>query len=223
MNLTRADLEAINKGDDNYLLDKGDKFYDNNDFKNALEYYYLASAMGNIIAIVHLGYFNLLGRCGKADVNKAIGYFQIAANKKDVEACYALGKIYGSDKWKVRDDEMCVYFYQKAASIMIGSEYLDEMAIAFTRELTDYPGLCHRLALELMPGGLLRTNIMQAYELLEHAEFGYAKNLSKGQKEYEEAYDEVLDLIEDPIFDEIRDEMDELFNEDCLDDEREYN
>ena len=43
MKLTRADKEAIKMGNAGYILNKGAELYRNENFKEAIEYYHLAS------------------------------------------------------------------------------------------------------------------------------------------------------------------------------------
>lgn len=80
MKLTRADKEAIKMGNAGYILNKGAEAYRNEDYKEAIEYYHLASTMGSDIATSNLGYCYLYGRNIEANVDLAISYFELAAN-----------------------------------------------------------------------------------------------------------------------------------------------
>lgn len=80
MKLTRTDKEAIKMGNAGYILNKGAEAYRNEDYKEAIEYYHLASTMGSDIATSNLGYCYLYGRNIEANVDLAISYFELAAN-----------------------------------------------------------------------------------------------------------------------------------------------
>lgn len=220
MKLTRTDMEAVKRGDSNYILNKGANCYMQKDYENAVSYYQLASSMGNIQANCNLAYCHLYGRSVEPNRDLAIAYLELAADRKNIEACYKLGDIYGSDKWGIKDSEMSVYFYRMAASFMIDEDWEDGYAIAYTESLARYPSLCFALGRELMPGGYMRTDLKEAYQFLKQAEYGYRIELKNGADFYEKAYAGVMERINDEIFDEIRDEIDEIFEED--DDEKEY-
>lgn len=214
MKLTRADKEAIKMGNAGYILNKGAELYRNENFKEAIEYYHLASTMGSDIATSNLGYCYLYGRSIEANVDLAISYFELAANRGNVDALYKLGDIYSSDKWKLKDSELSLYYYQLAANILIGCDWSKEDAIAFTEELEEYPSLCYALARELMPGGNLNTSLDQAYQFLLHAEQGFVHEILNGATYYKKNLNKVTVLLQDDIFDEIRDDYDYLFDED---------
>lgn len=214
MKLTRTDMEAVRRGDSNYLLNKGANYYMQKDFENAVGYYQLASSMGNVQASSNLGYCYLYGRSVEPNRDLAIAYFELAAGRENVDACYKLGDIYGSDKWGVKDSELSVYFYRMAASFLIDEDWEDGYVIANTYSLARYPSLCFALGRELMPGGYMRTDLKAAYQFLKHAEKGYRIELDNGADFYEKTYEGVMERMNDEIFDEIRDEIDEIFEED---------
>ena len=123
LKLTNTDFLAIEKGDRNYINNKGAKLYVEPTYKDAVEYYRLASAMGDKHATSNLGYCYLYGRGIEANLSFAIAYFKIAAIREDIDACYKLGDIYSSDKWGVKDSEMSVYYYRLAASFILEDEW----------------------------------------------------------------------------------------------------
>ena len=57
--LTNADLNALKSGDSNYLNSKGAKLYREENYKEAVEYYRIAAALGNIDAVSNLGYCSI--------------------------------------------------------------------------------------------------------------------------------------------------------------------
>ena len=218
--LTETDNNAILLSDSNYINNKGANLYRPDTYKEAVEYYRLAAAMGNVHSISNLGYCYLYGRSIEANLSLALAYFRVAANKGDIDAAYKLGDIYGSDKWGVKDKEMSVYYYRLAASFVIGTEWENGYIVAYSSELKKYPSLCYALGRELSLGGDMYTDIQRAYQFLKHAEKGYKIELANGNDMYESSYQGVVKLIADSQFDDIREQYDELFDKD--DDEESY-
>lgn len=213
MKLTPTDMLAVRKGDANYILGKGSNCYMNEDFKNAVDYYHLASSMGSIQATCNLGYCYLYGREVEQNTDLAISYFELAADEENIEASYKLGDIYSSDKWGLKDSEMSLYYYRMAASYMIGEDWGEKYTIAYTDKLQEFPSLCFALGREHMPSGNLRTDVAVAYQFLKHAEKGYINEIRNGADFYQKAYMGVIERLEDEIFDDIRAEYDPLFEE----------
>lgn len=219
MKLTNTDKEAIKRGDSNYLLNKGANLYMNKEYKDAVDYYHLASSMGNDIATSNLGYCYLYGREVEQNTDLAIAYFELASRQENIDAAYKLGDIYSSDKWGVKDEEMSVYFYRMAASF-ITEESWEGYVISYSTKLQEYPSLCFALGRELMPGGLMKTNLKEAYQFLKQAERGYVAEINNGADFYIKAYDSVMERINDEVFDSVRDEIDVLFK---INEDDEYN
>lgn len=217
--LTSTDMEAISLQDSNYLNNKGARKYCEEDYKNAVEYYRVAAAMGNVQAISNLGYCYLYGRDIEKNLSLAIAYFKIAALKESVDAAYKLGDIYNGDKWGVKDREKSIYYYRMAASFVIDAGWEEDRVITWCRELQKYPSLCYALGRELATGEEMQKDIDCAYQFLKHAELGYKRELYNGNRMYEQSYVGVLKLLEAPLFDAVRAEYDELFNEECGEDE----
>lgn len=220
MKLTKTDIIAITKNDSDYLNAKGAKCYYNKDYKNAMEYYHLASSMGNDQACSNLGYCYLYGRDTEPNTDLAIAYFEIAAKRNNIEACYKLGDIYGSTKWGKEDKELSIYYYRLAASILIDDDWESEGAIAYCHELRQFPSLCFALGREMLPNGDMNINISQAYQFLRLAEEGYRIEIANGGDFYQKPYESVISLLNDSIFDDVRKEIDLLFDEDEEDNER---
>ncbi len=208
--LTNADLNAIKNGDSNYLNSKGAKLYREDNYKEAVEYYRVAAALGNIDAVSNLGYCYLYGRSIKQNLSLALAYFEIAAVKENVEACYKLGDIYESDKWGVKDLELSIYYYRMAASFLIQLDWDIPYIIQDTRELQKYPSLCFALGRQLMPGGVMPTDLDEAYQFLKQAEIGYDREITNGSHFYKKAHNAVIDCLTDDIFDGIREDYEDL-------------
>ena len=134
--------------------------------------------------------------------------------KNNVDACYKLGDIYSSDKWGVKDSELSIYYYNKAACILLSDSWDD---LICCEELDEYPSLCFALGRELMPDGLMRTDVEAAYLFLKHAEKGYEKEIRNGADFYAKALSLVKERINNEIFDDIRDEYDSIYDEDEID------
>lgn len=209
--LTNADKISIDLNDSNYINNKGAKLYKPESYAESVEYYRLATAMGNTHSISNLGYCYLYGRGIKADLSLAIAYFKIAIKYRDVDAAYKLGDIYGSDKWGVKDKELAIYYYRMAASFVIDEEWENEYAIAYNTELQNYPSLCFELGRELSIGGDMYTDIDTSYQFLKHAEIGYERELMNGNTMYQKSSEGVMKLLNSNQFDGIRGKYEDIF------------
>lgn len=203
--LTPADKSAIITGDSRFINQKGAKYYVSGDYRDAVEYYHIAAAMGNTDAISNLGYCYLYGRDIEQNTALALAYFHIAARRNNIDALYKLGDIYSRDRWGMKDPELSLYYYLRASHQLIqGNWEQDTDLIEWCDDLESYPSLCFALGWELSPGGQLRTNLEQAFLFLEKAEAGYRQQIANGAEMYKESYQKVLELLEDPEFDEFR-------------------
>lgn len=215
--LSQTDLAAIEQFDSNHINNKGAKYYQEPTFYKAVEYYRLASAMGNIHAIANLGYCYLYGRDIEQNTDLAIAYLKIAALRKDVDAAYKLGDIYNNTKWGLFDKELSIYYYRMAASLIINDEWEEGYNIAWCSEFKRYPSLCFALGREMSVGGSLTTDVKCAYEYLKYAEYGYHLALTNGDSFYQKCYCDVAEMLESKQFDEVREEIDEVFIEEVYD------
>lgn len=77
--LTKADFIAIENGDGVYLNGKGANFYRQEKYEEAIEYYRLAAAMGNVDSISNLGYCYMYARSVPGNISLALAYFEAAA------------------------------------------------------------------------------------------------------------------------------------------------
>ncbi len=209
--LSSADMKAISLNDSFFINNKGANYYVNDDFEKAVEYYRIASAMGDVHATSNLGYCYLYGRSIEQNLSLALAYFNIASRKNDIDATYKLGDIYSSDKWGIQDKELSVYYYRLAADLIIGN---NPDKIVWITELRNYPSLCFALGREMSLNGSMATDIESAYQFLKHAEKGYRNELNNGRKMYEQAYESLLEWLADPQFDPVRELYDEYYNED---------
>lgn len=213
--LTTADKEALARNDHDYINAKGAKLYGEQSYAQAVEYYHLAAAMGNVNSISNLGYCYLYGRDIPQDISMAISYFKISTAKGNPDAAYKLGDIYSRDKWGLEDKELSIYYYRLAVKFITGQslEALDDFYF-YLDELADYPSLCFALARELGTGGSLIKNIPLSYQFLQYAKLGYEKELGREFEMYRESYESVLELMQKPEYDEAREEFERKFSGD---------
>lgn len=198
MELTKADIQAINMKDAAFLLNKGAECYRKEQYNEAVMYYQLAAAQGDEDisgqAASNLGYCYLYGRHQKANPQLAIAYFQIAANSDNSYALYKLGDIYEhGDKYGIESDSELAIFYYKKAEEAIGSYYR-----------WHHPSLCYALARARMPEGILATDIEEAYKCLKDAKRGYEKSVEDNFEKHAPYLKEVNKLLEMSIFDKYR-------------------
>ena len=208
MNLTETDHIAISHGDDGYLVSKGGRFYVNKEYKNAIKYYHLASAAGNVAAVSNLGYCYLYGRDTEPDIDLGIAYFTIAAHKGDVDAAYKLGNIYSTDKWGVKDEEKSFYFYRMALSFLFhrdGDEIyvIDKYSCSI---LEDYPSLALAIGKEFLNGNYFAKDYGSAYYSLIAAKKGYECVIHNGEEYYRDSLEETNKLLENEKFDMFKNE-----------------
>ena len=92
------------------------------------------------------------------DTDLAIAYFKIASEKKNPDATYKLGDIYGNDKWGLKDKELSIYYYSLAVQYIVGLDWRSASNLLYEEELQAYPSLCFALSRELGKDGGLFTN-----------------------------------------------------------------
>lgn len=194
--LTKADYIAIENGDYSYINDKGAKYYNDGDYENAIEYYRLAGSMGCVTSISNLGYCYMYARSIPKNMDLAVAYFKIAAQKNNIDALYKLGNIYkkGADGIDA-DAELSIYYYKKAIDVISEFPYEDSLR---------YPSLFFSVAKEMMPNGMMLCDLQLAFEFLDRAKTGYEIELQQGIKYHQEALNAVIEAINDECFDEIR-------------------
>ena len=149
--LTADDLKALDAGDGEALNDHGAACYRAGDYARAVEYYRLAAGLGEVTAIVNLGYCYLYGRSIVRSTELAIAYFKIAARKGSVDAMYKLGDIYSSSKWGVEDKQRSAEYYEQAIEQLLTPAWAfsADLHLAVKR-LLPYPSLCYALGREYL-------------------------------------------------------------------------
>ena len=208
MKLTKADRAAIQSGDSNFLVNKGIRYYYDQEFEFAVDYYHLAAAMGNAKAAGNLGYCYIYGRGVPQEVDLSLAYFRIAIEARDVDSFYKLGKIYCRGDVIEQDKELGVYYYENALN-----ELFDNFSV---REQLCYPGLFYAMAQEKLPDGGMGEDIAISYKYLLIAEMGYTIAVKDGAYYFENLLAEVREKMENSIFDDVREEMRKEFEEEYL-------
>lgn len=208
MKLTRSDKAAIQNGDSNYLLNKGIRFYYDNDFEVALEYFHLAAAMGNTKAMGQIGHCYMYGDGVPAETDIALSYFRVATDAGDVDAYYELGKVYSTGYGVEKDSELGLYYYENALAELIENYSLQEQFA--------HPDLFYQLALEKLPGGGVSSNVSTSYKYLLIANMGYQLAVDDGAFYYEKRLDEVKTKMNDAVYDDIRSRVKKEFKEEYM-------
>lgn len=197
--LTQADRLALERNDADMLNNKGARFYNEQAYEQAVEYYRLAAAMGCMHAVCNLGYCYMYGRSTEKNQSLAMAYFQQAADRGDIDALYKLGRIYEEGASGVeKDPEAAVYYYLLAVQTIKVQQ----------ASPVDYPSLHLQVGKALMPGGLMKCNLQEAYLCLQIAREGYQICLQEGARYYGASYEQTLKLLEDPCFETVRRQWD---------------
>lgn len=211
MKLTETDLKIITTGDLDYILDKGANLYNKGKYDEAIEYYRIASSMGDIQATSNLGYCYLYGRSIEPNIELALAYFTIASNMGNVDASYKLGDIYSSDKWKLKNIEMSNYYYNKAAKYLLGNDFSIEN-ILNNEVLIEYPSLCFALGREMSIDGSLSTNLDLSYIFLKIALIGYEKELDMNHTMYKTPYENTKEYLNKDCYNKSKERLEDLFD-----------
>lgn len=192
--LTNTDHQAIQDKNSQYLLEKGAKYYANEDYAHAIAYYHLAASMGNMQAVSNLGYCYMYARSVPKNMSLALAYFQLSANAGVIDSLYKLGQIYQQGKDVPLDNEKAIYYYKQALDVINNNYQVSE---------DDYPSLYLTLAQAKMPDGILYTDLELAFEYLIIAISGYEKGVANGARFWMKPLEHAESLIKLPIFKEI--------------------
>lgn len=208
MKLTRADKAAIQNGDSNYLLNKGIRYFHDQDYEVALDYYHLASSMGNGRAAGNIGYCYMYGKGVPAEVDLALSYFRIGMDSRDIDSYYKLGKIYCDGDVLEKDFELGVYYYESALAELLENYTLEDQL--------NYPDLFYALSQEKLPEGRLGENLSASYKYLLIAELGYTIAVRDGAFYLETILEEVKEKKESELYQDIREGVSKEFEEEYL-------
>lgn len=194
--LTEEDLEAISEGDHAYLNNVGAEYYSEGEYEKARIYYELASTLGSDIGSTNLGYIYMYGRSVPKDFSVALAFYKIGAKQGNIEALYKLGNLYQSGKGVEKDIDKAVKYYENALNIIENEEDINSL---------EYPSLYFTLAKEMMPNGILETDLKRAYEYLSLADEGYSIAIEEmGTNYYKNVAEETKKLLSNSLFDEFK-------------------
>ncbi len=117
-----------------YMLSLGGYYYEEKRFDLALKYYEMAADLGNINAMICLGYIWYYGRTGKRDFEKAFNYYSAGQKAGDVQSAYKVADMYKNGYFVEKDyGKYCAIIeelYPKVASCRYLGDPLPEV---FTR------------------------------------------------------------------------------------------
>lgn len=115
-------IDTVSTNTEEACDDDSDEYYElgmnckkNKEFDNAYEHFKTAVENGSIKAIAELGYCYFKGYGVEIDYQKAIHYYEIAANHNDKVGQRRLGYCYDEGFGVKKDYKKAVYWYEKAA------------------------------------------------------------------------------------------------------------
>ncbi len=196
-NENKVALEDFN-GD--YFNSTGAEFYRAGDYDTAIEYYRIASSMGNVQSLANLGYCYYYGRGCKKDLKLAFAYFKMAARFKNTDALYKLSTMYEHGKGVKKNDEIAEYY------LMTAFQSLNELPEVAR---LDYPSLLFAMGKRFLAIGEEEGDFEVAYTLFRGAQEGYEYQIDQGCHYYEKMLAEVEEILQRDCFDPYRDEENE--------------
>lgn len=185
-NLDKEDFKAIENLDDAFLLNKGAKAYNSENFYDAIEYYRLAASMGNYQAVANLGYCYMYARSVEQNNLLALAYFKIAANQGIIDALYKLGEIYSMGKIVEKNDRIANEYYKGALEAIMEKNV----------DPCEYPSLFLALAKECIYGKYKEKDIDKATKYLLIAKKGFGTAIENGQNYWKNSYEYANKLLE---------------------------
>ena len=90
---------------DNYMVELGGMYYEQQHFDLALKYYEMAAEYNNLYAISNLGYVWYYGRTGERNYEKAFYYFDRARQMGNMVAAYKVADMYKNGYYVEQDYE----------------------------------------------------------------------------------------------------------------------
>ena len=160
-------------------------------YEEAFELYHLAAAMGDSDGLCNIAYCYLKGKGVGKDVELAMAYYQLAADKGNEGALKKLASIYKDGYDMIAPDyEKAVEYFKKSLKYRNSSlpqQYL-EMAQAH------------------MPGGRRDTDLSMAYAYLRAAFKTYEEETQYGIYEHQEEMKEIQAMMNQSCYDAYRDQ-----------------
>lgn len=197
MKLSKALKAAVQNQDATYVLQKGNQYFYDQDYEEAVEYYHLAAAMGEASSLGRLGHCYLYGKGVPEESDLALSYFRIGVEEGDIQSLYELGRAYCSGEVFEKDSELGLYYYEKAIQL-IEDEYP-------MKEEIQHPELYYYHALERLNGEGIGRPYGDIYHELLLAKVGFQHLVENGVYDYQKLLDEVQEKLNDSLFDDVRD------------------
>jgi len=149
----RECIEGVKEENNNKIFDIGNELYSDGEYQDAIEYYRLSAAMGNVSAVTKIGRCYLEGKGVKRDFSVARAYFKLGVTKGDINSLYRLGDLYISGLGVEKDERKAVEYYVESYNL-----------IKSDGDIEKYPELLFRLGKVFMEGRLLEQNLDMAYQ-----------------------------------------------------------
>lgn len=161
------------------------------DYDLAFKYYTMGSNLGNMQALVNLGYCHLYGRSVPRSPEKAFTCFQRAAFLTNMpEALYKLGDMYSRGIHVEQDDELAFGLYRKALDMVEENpDEAPEIKASVFHRVADH---ISTLKQEDEPARERRERVLKALELYQRAERDYFRAIDAGAYYYDRKLDEVI-------------------------------
>ena len=191
MELTQADKIALTRQDDYHFCYKGIVADCRGDGEEAAEYYRLGALLGDGDSLSNLALCYLYGKGVPKSPSLALAYFQIAARHGSLDAITMAARIYRRGTYGEPDPDLAAYYLLWGETI--GRRHPEKL------EKCDF--FCQEIAQAKMPGGILPTDLADAYRYLKLAEAGFQREINEGRDYMEKYRKEVEQLLDDPAFD----------------------
>ena len=149
----RECIEGVKEENSQKIFFMGEELFSDGEIQDAIEYYRLSAAMGDVNAINRLGMCYFDGKGVKRDFSISRAYFKLGVTKGNVNSLYRLGDFYMEGLGVERDERKAVEYYVEAYNIIKSSDDIEK-----------YPELLYRLAKVFMEGKLLEQNLSTAYQ-----------------------------------------------------------
>lgn len=149
----RECIDGVKDENSQKIFYMGEELFSDGEIQDAIEYYRLSAAMGNVNAINKIGMCYFEGKGVKRDFSISRAYFKLGVTKGDVNSLYRLGDFYMDGLGVERDERKAVEYYVESYNIIKSSDDIEK-----------YPELLYRLAKVFMEGKLLEQNLSTAYQ-----------------------------------------------------------
>lgn len=207
-------IDNVKEDDSQSILDLGNRLFNMEEYEEAIEYYRLSSAMGNVEAVTKLGCLYYYGIGVEQDYSIARAYFKLGVLREDINSLYRLGDLYINGYGVEKDERKGIEYYIEAYNLLKASE-----------DVQDYPDILLRLGVVFMEGRLLKQDLNMAENFLEVAKNGYEERMknddifsSKFYKETKKYLNELKEVLNSEKSDDYED-----IEEDDDDEEFDYN